>query len=235
MKINFMMLFCFLCVCLYSENIYSGKKYSEKDIVKIVGLKSIIKISIEDRYLEILGQIEKNGNGFLEYKLVVLRTKDGSFLDSMGIILYDNQYSDSTLVTDNSICIKTKSDENPIYRLLYVQSISNSIVLYPIKDKFIADICVGENSILYTTEMDNNTIRKININSGEVTDIIGYYPNVEIFKTFENGEEKFWFVYNDKTYVIEENTVKLSNDIFERQSKIKIIDLIIGETKKLKD
>lgn len=131
-------------------------------------------------------------------------------------------------------CIKTKSEENPIYRLLYVQSRSNSIVLYPIKDKFIAGICVGENSILYTTEMDNNTIRKININSGEVTDIIGYYPNVEIFKTIENREEKFWFVYNDKTYVIEGNKVKLSNDIFERQSKIKIIDLIIGETK-LKD
>lgn len=219
-----------MCMFLHAEDIYSEQYCnSRSDSEKNTGLQTIVKILINDRILEILGTKKGDGNTFSEYKLLMLRNSEGSLLDSVSVILYDNQYAYTTSVTEDAVCFKIKSENEPIYRLVFVNSVSNSISMYPVKDKFIADICIGKTFILYSTEMDYNTIRKIDINTGETSDVKGYYPNAEIFCQVVNGKEKFWFIYENKCYIIDGNEAIRSNEILQKTKKTEIIDLIMKE------
>lgn len=230
MKYKFLILVNLMCMFLHAEDIYSEQYCnSRSDSEKNTGLQIIVKILINDRILEILGTKKGDGNTFSEYKLLMLRNSEGSLLDSVSVILYDNQYAYTTSVTEDAVCFKIKSENEPIYRLVFVNSVSNSISMYPVKDKFIADICIGKTFILYSTEMDYNTIRKIDINTGETSDVKGYYPNAEIFCQAVNGKEKFWFIYENRCYIIDGNEAIRSNEILQKTKKTEIIDLIMKE------
>ena len=224
-------IFLFLSLSLFSEDIVSGKRYSEKEVESFNELILVVNVPIKKSNLEIY-KLQKTKESIFDNKLIVWKTEEGVFLDSIGVILYDNQLDYSTSVTNTSICFKIKMEDKNIHYLLYVGFEYENILLFPIQNNFIGDVCIGEKNIFYSTEMTENTIKKINITTGETFVYDGYYPNVDLFYIDSEENQEFgtiWFQYNKKNYIIEDDKIVLSNTVFPAQKKLSVSVFILNK------
>ncbi len=92
--------------------------------------------------------------------------------------------------------------------------------------EFVADVVISENYIYYSTEHTNDTICRIDTQTGETIYLPGYYPNVSLYLTKENAED-VCFTYNNQNYIIKDDSVILLSDEYEVLPKKRLKEYVI--------
>ena len=174
-----------------SANLYSENKYN-----------TFFSASIGNKKIEIIGQKNENEK-FDDNKILLLKDDKDKILDSINIYYPDTNYRESILLSSNAFALRITIKEPYRNCFIYTNLKLNIFCLYDCP-KWVADGILLDDCILYSTEFDDNTIKKINLWDNSIYSYIGYYPNVRIYEYNENSilgvfeyEGNWYEIYND--------------------------------------
>jgi hypothetical protein len=214
-KVIFLMILTFSVGCAYSENvtIVIGKHYSNVEVNNLLPYLSLFsKVELIDR---ILCVYKLDGSKRLDdKKLCVLSDVSGKLLDAFGVRFLDSN-SWHSVVSETNCVVQIKLNTDPIHNLIFAASGFDRIIVLPIEHNFVADICVSNGKIYYSTEFSNDTIYCIEIATGKTYKFTGYYPNVDLFE-FADGEKRIIvFDYDGKQYILKDDRIILATKQYD--------------------
>ncbi len=187
MKYLFVFLFLTITTNLYAENKYD----------------TFFSASIGKNQIAIVGE-KKSDDKFYDNKILLLKDSNGKILDTIDIYYPDTNYRGSVLLSSNAFVLRITIREPYRNCFIYSDSRSNTFCYYDCS-KWVADGIILDEYIIYSTEFDDNTIKRIDLNNNTTFSYNGYYPNVTIYEYNKNnilGVFKFegnWFeIYKDE-------------------------------------
>ncbi len=230
MKVKCVWMFL-ICVtfALFSNEIVPGDRYTQPQFEAMNNLQLFARVPLGKKILSIYGTLGDEYGQFHEHKLAVLTAIEGTFFDAVGIRLYDNMLTFPTIVTETACCVHLWNEKEKTHQFLYVNYDSVIMSFYPVKDKYIADTCLTEKYIYYSTEMGFTTIRRISLETGALYNYLGYFPGVDLFEVSRNGKFLIWFTYENKYFYLDEDNVVLTTDMYSPQPKKQLRDYLVSE------
>lgn len=207
----FICMMCVLPVLAFSEEseIVVGKHYSESEFFSYKNYESIYEFPMTERIVKIFAKKINPQNvsekvrvsDFDSYKFLVLYDSKMKFLDAIGIYMFSGSYYDNAYSDVNAFCFKSHfyREGNP-QRFTYADNNSNEFVHFK-AEAWVSDILISGKYLLWSIEMDLDTIYRIDVTTGETYKYKGYFPNVDFFK-IDNSVNLGCFKYKDKWYVI---------------------------------
>lgn len=149
-----------------------------------------------------------------DQKILFLKDINENILDSVEIFYPDTSYTGSVLKSDSAFAIRVTA-KNP-YRncFIYASSSSNSFSYYDC-DKWVASGIITDDFIIYSTEFDSNTIKRISLDTGEIFAYDGWFPNVSIYAD-ANSDILGFFEYDGYWYEIMNNIIVKSEKKYNR-------------------
>ena len=166
----------------------------------------------------IFTSILKDGDVASDAKLVEIYDEDNKMLASTEIPLKDTDPLFSFCKGDSIIVFKLGYREKPFSRYVLIYDEFPFLKEIPIRDKWVASSQLYDNYILYSTEFTDNTIKKVDIETGSVTEYVGWYPNVEIFNSNEENVLGV-FKYGSQYYKIMEDIILKSENNYYNLAK----------------
>ena len=181
----------FLASASFAQSILIGKKYTGFECKKILKkMVPIYQINIKDRNIIFYGELEKY-NSYYDEKLLVIYDSCNRLICAEGIYLTDRDNLFSLDVTKESCAFKLRDlsdrEATPVHKIYYINSNEKNISRITIKDYWVASLVIVDNYIIYSTDFDNATIRKIDINSKDITSYVGFFPSVELYHCQEDS------------------------------------------------
>ncbi|MBC6712393.1 hypothetical protein [Treponema sp. Marseille-Q3903] len=191
--------FIFLIISI-TANLYPENKCS-----------TFFSAQIGNKKIEIVGQ-KKSNKKFDDNKILLLKDNKEKILDSINIYYPDTNYRGSILLSKDAFALRISlriSIKEP-YRNCFIYS-NSRITNFCFYDcsRWVADGILLDDCIIYSTEFDNNTIKKIDLSNNCIYSYDGYYPNVTIYE-FVNNSILGVFEYEGKWYEIYKDFIKKS-------------------------
>lgn len=179
---------------------------------------TVFDIPLGDRRIMCTAK-EVTANGYSPEKTFVLVTDGYEYLDSTGYVkFYDGAYKGGTLITDNAFACRITLNDPYQNCFLYASSTSDHIARYDCP-KWVADGIITDDYIIYSTEMVDNTVRRISLADNTVYEYDGYFPNVDLFP-LENDEGILGiFRYNGAWYELYEDRVVKTGKQYSPEKK----------------
>lgn len=186
MKYFFMFLFLSFTVVLCAENKYD----------------TFFSASIGENKIEIVGK-KNSDTKFDDNKILQLKNNKDQILDSINIFYPDTNYRESILLSSDAFALRITIKDPYQNCFIYTNSRIKKFCFYDCS-KWVADGILLSDCIIYSTEFDDNTIKKINLSNNSIYSYKGYFPNVTIYEYSKNnilGVFKFegnWYeIYKD--------------------------------------
>ena len=212
MKIKYLLIMMLLSVNCFAQEIILGKNYTQKEIECInTELIPIYEISLENKTIFIYGE-KKDGKYFYEEKLLVVKDLKNKIIFSEGIYLMDQDVLFSFYKDEKNCAFKLKNrvdNEAPYNELIVISSDSKQIFRKKIPENFIASLVVLNDNVYYSTEFYENNLKKVNIKTGQYSEIKFTLPNSSLLvidnlvigKTIDS---KFFYIQDDKIIFFDE-------------------------------
>lgn len=185
-----------LIILSISNNLYAENKFD-----------TFFSSTIDEKNIEIIGTKNEN-NRFEDNKILLIRDEKGKVLDSINIFYPDTNYKESILLSEHAFALRITIKEPYRNCFIYTNSTINSFCFYDCS-KWVADGILLDDYILYSTEYDNNTIKRIDLKTNTIYSYKGYYPNVTLFECDED-EILGLFEYEGAWYEIYDDDIKKS-------------------------
>lgn len=148
---------------------------------------------------------------FLKLEVVADR---GKVTDSKVLYLPDYASRDSFFCDEKIWCLKLKFLEQPYNRFVVIRDNNARIEEYEIPDNWVASSFASGRYIIYSTEFQNITIKRLDLETGELYEYgndekQGWYPNVELCRPVaENSLTRF--CYEEKWFDVFEDEIRVS-------------------------
>ena len=168
MKYCFVFLFLFVCATVYAEN----------------NNDTFFLAQIGKNKIEITGN-KGADNKFDDNKILILKDKEGKILDSINIYYPDTNYRESVLLSNDAFALRITIKEPYKNCFIYANSQNKKFSFHDCS-KWVADGIILDNYIIYSTEFDDNTIKKLDLSNDSIYSYDGYYPNVTIYEYLDN-------------------------------------------------
>lgn len=163
--------------------------------------------SIGTNKIEIIGK--KNSNEkFDDNKILLLKDSEENILDTMNIYYPDTNYRESILLSNDSFALRITIKAPYRNCFIYANTRINNFCFYDCS-KWVADGILLDDCIIYSTEFDDNTIKKIDLSNNTIYSYNGYYPNVTIYEV-SNINILGVFKFEGKWYEIYKDIIKKS-------------------------
>jgi hypothetical protein len=159
-------------------------------------------------------------------KMVLLTDSEGKYLDAFGVQLPDNEFGDTTFVNNSACLITVQTDEVPVLKFLYINSESDTILLLPRNNRFIAFVCISGDNIYYSTENDYTSVWRVSTKTGIIFTYPGYYPNVDLFEVKDNGVTFVYFSYEDQNFIINKDIMTPTSQNYAVERKKQVGDYV---------
>lgn len=153
---------------------------------------------------------DKNGDKRFGNKVLLLLDSQNNVLDEFSF--YDANNSGTFFASNTAFVLKGKITEPFQNILIYVSDDDVSFKKLNCEN-WVADIIVTDKYIIYSTEFDNDTIRRITIETNEMISYKGYYPNVDIYPS-AISDVLGVFEYKNKWYKILEDEIIETDESF---------------------
>ena len=209
MKRILILLIFFICSILYAEST----------------LNTFFSVSLHENKIELLGR-KKGERKFEDNKILLIKDKEEKILDEINIFFPDTSYRGSVLVSDDAVAFRVTIREPYRNCFIYTNSSLNKFDFYDCT-KWVADGILLKDYNIYSTEFDNDTIKRIDLNTKEMYSYEGYFPNVNIYEVSDEDilgvfeYDGIWYeIYNNiikksiKKYVV--NKIDINNYFFDK-------------------
>lgn len=208
------LIFCFILLlmgCFSKEvNNYDHKKNIKKSVYAEIPLKRVT--------ISIINSDTNRDNKFLS----VYDNKNNSCLFKKELYLPNTNPLYSFYKGEEVIGFQLKFRDSPYSRYILLFDDFPYFKEIELSDKWIASSIICRQYILYSTDFCENTIKRINLDTGEIFEYEGWYPNVEIYESLDenilgvfNYQNQFYNIFKDKIITSNETFDCLKKDIFD--------------------
>lgn len=153
-------------------------------------------------------KVYKHTNNASDEKICTIYDNNNKIKDVIKVDIPDSWFFDRTCVTDDAVvfCTHSSFSQNYCYSIVYVDPALLKFKAVGHNDHFVADITITQQAVYYSTEMDNDTIRRISLADVKSKNIKGYYPNVTLYPD-KSLRDVVHFEYQMTVYRIESGKV----------------------------
>lgn len=223
MKLKYIILILLLTMNCYSQEIILGKKYSHKDLNNFkTELTPIYEINIKNKSIFIYGE-KKDERHYYDEKIFVVKDLKDNILYSEGIYLLDQDSIFSFYKDDITCAFKLKNitnRESPYNEIIVITSDAKKIYRAKVQESFIASLVVVNDKIYYTTEYSENNLKKIDMRTGEQSELKFRFPNARLITTGDliigkTIDSKVFYIKNDEIIFVDDEISKNKNGIMQ--------------------
>ena len=225
----------------YEENEISlfFKTKSVEDTKKLIpNLEIIYQIPFYNNTVKIYHDNKTKDTKYEHEKLIVVFDKQNNILNyKVVVFITGTQYS--FYHTEDKFCLEvdyTNTITNKfIMEYICVMDKEPYIKSFPLKNRWVASGLIKDSYILYSTEFESSSIKKIDINTGDVTlyDYEYDFPNVELYIGLPAVAAKDdclgIFKYNGKWYEIYDNEIISTDYEYNVEAKKKLSEFKVNE------
>lgn len=191
------------------EKILVGKHYTQKEFTRFKNYEAIYNFPFTERTIKIFATRKKSEksvipNSLFSYednKFLVLYDKKGKFLDAVGMYMFSGTYYDSAYISGDAFCFKHHMfNEGAGHRFVYADNNSLQFKYFD-APQWVSSILISGKYLLWSIEMNANTVCRLDMTNGQMIQYEGYFPNVDFFTTVSKNYLGC-FQYAKKWYAI---------------------------------
>jgi hypothetical protein len=158
-----------------------------------LGEKHLIFCTRKDKFKE---------KGLLEEWYILLLSSDYNLLDT---VISKNDSSNPNYYYDhNSFTIALKNSITYLASIITVDGNEDSFIIVDTKDRYVGSLLRVNNTVYYSTEFEDDTIRRIQLNNRTIHRLYYNMPNAEFFLT----NDLILLFYSGKYYKIDNGNIE---------------------------
>lgn len=197
------------------EKILVGKHYTQEEFARFQNYEVIYNFPLTERTIKIFATQKKSKKTvtpnplslYENNKFLVLYDKTGKLLDAVGMYMFSGTYYDSAYISGDAFCFKHHMFDVDGHQHRFVYADNSSLQFkYFDAEPWVSSILISGKYLLWSIEMDTNTVCRVDMTNGEKVKYDGYFPNVDFFATV-NKNYLGCFQFKKKWYVITETEI----------------------------